>query len=82
MQDNGSCNIRATVGRTGPPEVLGPYRVDLFCAVSRRLVRSVWSDASGNYAFEYIRPGPWNVVAYDHTGVENAEIAANLTATP
>lgn len=82
VEDGGACTLADTVKIAGTPDVPVARRVDLFCVASKRLVRSTWSSPAGNYIFTAIRPGPWMVIAYDHTGTYNAVIADNITVAP
>lgn len=70
--DSGLYRVSGTIGVKGAPDRLGRYRVRLICARSGRLVREMWSSAAGAYSFDYIRRGPWIVIATDHTGNYNA----------
>lgn len=70
--DGGLYRVGGTVGVKGAPDVLGRYRVRLFCEISGRLVRECWSSNQGVYDFRYVRRGPWMVIATDHTGNYNA----------
>lgn len=82
MQDGGLYRITNVVDRLG---VVGSYRVRLFDRYSGRMVREVWSDASGNYSFDYLayRDKGYCAVAYDHTDEpRNAGIADLLTPVP
>lgn len=43
------------------------------------MVRGVWSDASGAYAFDKLAPGDYYVAAFDQTGLFNAVIVDRVT---
>ncbi len=71
----------------GSTTVIGgaPYRsrVVLIEQISGRVIREVWSDAAGNYAFTGIAGGrKYTVAAFDHNGLYRAVIADNLLPTP
>ena len=76
----GSGRISGTVKVDASPDYPVWRRVRLFERRENRLVREVWSDpVTGAYAFEYLDPARRYVaIAYDHTGVYNAEILDNL----
>lgn len=82
-QDGGAFKVQGTVAIDATPDIPVKRKVRLFCAVSGRLVREMWSDpVTGAYSFEYIRPGPWMVTAHDYSGTYNAVVADNITAEP
>lgn len=64
-EDGGLYRIYGTVDELGQ---LGSYRVRLFDRVSGRLLREQFSDADGNYSFQYLanRPQGYILVAHDH----------------
>lgn len=75
----GQCRVADKVSRLGLP---GPYRVRLYHRASGRLVREVWSDADGAYAFAGIRGGAnaYFAVAHDDSASPvNAAIADLIT---
>ena len=79
-EDGGVYRVAATVKIKGTPNTPVARRVVLHDQLSGRVVRSTWSDAAtGAYAFERIRRGPFYVAAFDHTGDKRAEIVDNLT---
>lgn len=62
-------------------------RVQLLRSIAEpMLVREVWSDAAGAYAFEGLlhRPaaGAYTVIGYDSTGAYDPVAKANLVPTP
>lgn len=65
LQDGGLYQISGTVDELGQ---LGSYLVRLFDRVSGRLLREQFSDADGNYLFQYLanRPQGYILVAHDH----------------
>lgn len=82
-QDGGRSKVSGTVKIDSSPDIPVWRKVRLFCAVSGRLVREMWSDpVTGAYSFEYIRPGPWMITAHDYSGTYNAVVADNITAEP
>ena len=80
----GTGRIAGSVKIDSTPDYPAWRRVRLFDKRDNRLVREVWSDpATGAYAFEYINPArQYVVIAYDHTGVYNAEIRDAITPEP
>lgn len=43
-------------------------------------VRETWSDAqTGSYSFDFIRPGRFYIVGFDHTGLYGGEIKTDIT---
>lgn len=77
----GAGRIAGTVKLDSTPDYPVWRRVRLFDRRDNRLVREAWSDpVTGAYSFEYINPGrTYVVIAYDHTGVFNAEIRDSVT---
>ena len=77
----GRGRIVGTVKVDSTPDYPVWRRVRLFDRRDNRLVRETWSDpVTGAYAFEYINPARlYVVIAYDHTGVYNAEIRDSVT---
>ena len=77
----GRGRIAGTVKVDSTPDYPVRRRVRLFDRRDNRLVRETWSNpATGAYSFEYINPArTYVVIAYDHTGVFNAEIRDNVT---
>ena len=77
----GNGRIAGTVKIDSSPDYPVWRRVRLFDRRDNRLVRETWSDpVTGAYAFEYINPTrQYVVVAYDHSGVYNAEVLDALT---
>lgn len=81
--DSGSYRITGTTQNKATPSNLPvSRRVRLHEQISGRLVREVWSDASGAYAFNCIRLTTYYVVSFDHTGTFGGVIADNLTPEP
>lgn len=82
LQDGGLYQISGTVDELGQ---LGAYRVRLFDRVSGRLLREQFSDASGNYSFQYLanRPLGYILIAHDHGDDPlNAAIADLVSPEP
>lgn len=80
MVDGDNKQLTGTVTSDGAPAA---RRVRLFDQPSGRIVRETWSDATtGEYTFEYIRSGPWIVLAHDRTGQFDPEAKADLYAEP
>lgn len=78
-EDGGNYQITGTVDELG---VAGRYRVRLLDRYSGRLIREIWSDSDGNYAFTRIayRPEGYFLVAHDYGGDPlNAAIADLVT---
>ena len=77
----GRGRIAGTVKVDSTPDYPVWRRVRLFDRRDNRLVAETWSDpVTGGYAFDYINPArTYVVIAYDHTGVFNAEIRDNVT---
>lgn len=83
FQDGGAYKVQGTVAIDSTPDMPVRRKVRLFCLASGRLVRETWSDpVTGSYLFEYIRQGPWLVVAHDYTGSYNAVPADNILGEP
>lgn len=77
--DGGVYKVQGTVAIDSTPDIPVRRKVRLFCLTSGRFVRETWSDpVTGGYLFEYIRQGPWLVVAHDYTGSYNAVVADNI----
>lgn len=76
----GTGRIDGTVKVDATPDYPVWRRVRLIDRRDSRLVRETWSDpTTGAYAFEHIAMDRrYVVIAYDHTGVYNAEILDNL----
>lgn len=77
----GKGRIAGTVNIDSTPDYPIWRRVRLFDRRDNRLVRETWSDpVTGAYAFEYINAArQYVVIAYDHSGVYNAEVLDALT---
>lgn len=77
----GAGRIVGTVNVDSTPDYPVWRRVRLFDRRDNRLVRETWSSPeTGAYSFDYINPARlYVVIAYDHTGVFNAEIRDNVT---
>ena len=72
--------IAGTVKEKGQPDQPLVRRVQLISENTNLLVAETWSDATGNYRFEFIDPAQrYTVVSYDHEHVYRAVIADNLT---
>ena len=81
--DSGSYRITGTTkNKAMPSDIPVARRVRLHEQISGRLVREVWSDASGAYSFNGIRLTTYYVVSFDHTGGFGGVIADNLTPEP
>ena len=79
---SGVLRIAGTLKLVGPPLTPARRRVVLLERDSLRVVRSTYSDASGNYAFEKLDGYAANyiVLGIDQTGVYNADVADNIAA--
>jgi len=67
--DGGSFVVSGTVKIAGVPETPVAYRVFLMEPLSKRVVRTTLSDAAtGDYAFQHVRAGPWLIMCDDPTG--------------
>lgn len=77
----GAGRIAGTVMFDSTPDYPVWRRVRLFDRRDNRLVRETWSDPiTGAYRFDDINPARlYVVIAYDHTGVYNAEIRDSIT---
>ena len=76
----GTGRIEGTVKEKGQPDQPLVRRVLLISENTNLLVAETWSDATGNYRFEFIDPAQrYTVVSYDHEHVYRAVIADNLT---
>ncbi len=75
--------ITGTVKEKGQPDQPLQRRVQLISENTRVLVGETWSDAAGNYRFEFIDPAQrYTVVSYDHQHLYRAVIADNLKPEP
>lgn len=74
--------IGTTKNKATPSDVAVSRRVRLHDQKSGDVVREMWSDAGGVYAFNHIAPGLYYVVGFDHTNTFAAVIADKLTAEP
>lgn len=82
MRHGGGYRIVGTVTELGVP---GAYRVRLYERRTGLLARETWSDAAGNYAFEFIASPDlgYFAVAHDNDGNPlNAAIADLITPEP
>lgn len=71
--------IAGTVKEKGTPDRPLVRRVQLISENTRVLVAETWSDATGDYRFEFIDPAQrYTVVSYDHEHLYRAVIADNL----
>lgn len=79
---NGTLRIAGTLKLVGPPLIPAQRRVLLMERDSLRVVRSTYSNADGNYAFEKLASYAANyiVLGIDQTGVYNADVADNIAA--
>ena len=77
----GAGRIAGTVKVDSTPDYPAWRRVRLFDRRDNRIVGETWSDpVTGAYSFDYINPARlYVVIAYDHTGVFNAEIRDSVT---
>lgn len=77
----GAGRIAGTVKVDSTPDYAVWRRVRLFDRRNNALVRESWSNpVTGAYSFEGINPArTYVVIAYDHTGVFNAEIRDSVT---
>ena len=77
----GAGRIAGTVKVDSTPDYPVWRRVRLFDRRDNRLVRETWSNpVTGAYSFDYINPARlYVVIAYDHTGIFNAEIRDSVT---
>lgn len=71
--------IAGTVKEKGQPDQPLVRRVQLISENANVLVAETWSDATGNYRFEFIDPAQrYTVVSYDYKHLYRAVIADNL----
>ena len=79
---NGNLRIAGTLKLVGPPLTPAQRRIVLLERDALRVVRSTYSDAGGNYAFEKLDGYAANyiVLGIDQTGVYNADVADNIAA--
>ena len=85
--DGGLYQIVAATSDVGVSElgVPGSYRIRLFDRQSARLIRELWSNTDGTYAFNNIayRNQGYFLVAHDHTiPLHNSAISDFVTPTP
>lgn len=78
----GQLRIAGTLKLVGPPLTPAQRRVVLLERDSLRVVRGMYSNADGTYAFENLDayPAGYIVLGIDHTGVYNADVADNIAA--
>jgi hypothetical protein len=75
--------ITGTVKEKGQPDQPLVRRVQLISENANVLVAETWSDAAGNYRFEFIDPAQrYTVVSYDYQHLYRAVIADNLKPEP
>lgn len=75
--------IAGTVKEKGQPDQPRVARVQLLSENANALVAETWSDAAGNYRFEFIDPAQrYTVVSYDYKHLYRAVIADNLKPEP
>jgi len=74
---SGAYKIAGTVSFAGIPLTPADRRVNLYSAFSGKLVAQQWSGPDGTYSFDWVRQGPWMVVAQDYTNAYNAAVADN-----
>lgn len=74
--------VGTTKNKATPTDVAVSRRVRLHDQKTGDTVREMWSDAGGVYAFNYIAPGLYYVVSFDHTNTFGGVIADNLTPEP
>lgn len=77
--DGGYYSFVGTVAIAGTPDVPVSRRVALYDSKRKVIVRETWSDAEGNFSFDYIRSGPWFVVCDDYTLQFNGIYAGSFT---
>lgn len=79
IQYGGRHRIVGTVKQVGTPNQPVERRVRLFRMRDGIFIRETWSDAAGNYRFEWIDGAEtYFVVSYDHAGLYRAVIADGL----
>ena len=78
----GQLRIAGTLKLVGPPLTPARRRVLLLERDSMRVVRGMYSNADGSYAFENLdaHPAGYIVLGIDQTGVYNADVADNIAA--
>lgn len=75
--------IAGTVKEKGQPDQPLVRRVQLISENANVLVAETWSDAAGNYRFEFIDPAQrYTAVSYDYKHLYRAVIADNLKPEP
>lgn len=80
-EDGGRYQVVGTTKIDGTPDYAVSRKVFLHDQASGRLVRAQWSDpVTGAYSFTRLRAGVYFVVAFDHTGAYNGEIATDCVA--
>lgn len=84
LEDGGSFRIAGTVKEVAlPTNTPLSRRVRLAYQDSGRVIRETFSDAAGNYSFEFIRGDrPFIALALDHAGIYRPVAADNLVAEP
>lgn len=78
----GQLRIAGTLKLVGPPLTPARRRVLLLERDSMRVVRGMYSNADGSYAFENLDayPAGYIVMGIDQTSVYNADVADNILA--
>lgn len=78
----GQLRIAGTLKTVGPPLTPAQRRVLLLERDSMRVVRGMYSNADGSYAFENLDDYPpgYIVMGIDHLNIYNADIADNIQA--
>lgn len=75
----GRGRISATTEIKGSPNMPVSRRVRLHEQITGNFVKETWSDAAGNYTFDYIDPSRrYYAVAFDHTGAYQGVVADQL----
>lgn len=80
--DGGAYRIAGNVAIDGTPATPVRRQVRLHLKTTGRLVREVWSDTAGDFAFEKIAPGEYIVLSTDYTRTYNAVVADAVSAVP
>ncbi len=70
--DGGNFRLRGSVTVAG---TAAARKVRLFDWRTGRLVREAWSDAAGQYGFDWIANRKYLVIAHDHLAQYNATVA-------
>lgn len=78
----GMFRVLGTTAVAGTPDVPVSRLTLLVDKRTKLTAKMKMSNPDGSYAFERVGPGPWVVLAFDHTGEYNAVVADNIIGTP